>query len=241
MIKVVNVSWLQFPNAFEFNEHFLITILDHLYSCLFGTFLYNSEFTRIKEVSGNNVSEQMISLVSLALLECVISNSFISLGRIPRVSGLNTTDLLDSFDLHCHPQCHSYVTGSEDQDCLPVVLCELSTRGVHEPSLCALRTSTCLIPRGQPATYRIVDHLLYSLESQDETSGEKFEKVEKCSHGSWNLFLREIHVRDIHSVREVTTHSNHLLFPFVYYRICNFPTTVYLLVRCLMLPPKSPP
>ena len=31
----------QFPNAFEFNEHFLITILDHLYSCLFGTFLCN--------------------------------------------------------------------------------------------------------------------------------------------------------------------------------------------------------
>ena len=32
----------QFPSAFEFNEHFLITILDHLYSCLFGTFLCNT-------------------------------------------------------------------------------------------------------------------------------------------------------------------------------------------------------
>lgn len=32
---------LQFPNAFEFNEHFLITILDHLYSCRFGTFLFS--------------------------------------------------------------------------------------------------------------------------------------------------------------------------------------------------------
>lgn len=31
----------QFPCAFEFNEHFLITILDHLYSCRFGTFLCN--------------------------------------------------------------------------------------------------------------------------------------------------------------------------------------------------------
>ncbi|XP_063955284.1 myotubularin-related protein 2-like isoform X2 [Lytechinus pictus] len=39
----------QFPNAFEFNEHFLITILDHLYSCLFGTFLFNCERERIKE------------------------------------------------------------------------------------------------------------------------------------------------------------------------------------------------
>ncbi|MEE6496828.1 hypothetical protein FKM82_002497 [Ascaphus truei] len=39
----------QFPTAFEFNEHFLITILDHLYSCRFGTFLYNCESVREKE------------------------------------------------------------------------------------------------------------------------------------------------------------------------------------------------
>uniref|UniRef100_A0A4W3J848 Phosphatidylinositol-3,5-bisphosphate 3-phosphatase MTMR2 n=1 Tax=Callorhinchus milii TaxID=7868 RepID=A0A4W3J848_CALMI len=39
----------QFPTAFEFNEFFLITILDHLYSCLFGTFLFNSEQQRVKE------------------------------------------------------------------------------------------------------------------------------------------------------------------------------------------------
>ncbi|XP_033103102.1 myotubularin-related protein 2-like isoform X2 [Anneissia japonica] len=39
----------QFPNAFEFNESFLITILDHLYSCLFGTFLFNCECERVKE------------------------------------------------------------------------------------------------------------------------------------------------------------------------------------------------
>ncbi|XP_043829761.1 myotubularin-related protein 1 isoform X9 [Dromiciops gliroides] len=40
----------QFPSAFEFNELFLITILDHLYSCLFGTFLCNCEQQRLKEV-----------------------------------------------------------------------------------------------------------------------------------------------------------------------------------------------
>ncbi|XP_058907079.1 myotubularin-related protein 1 isoform X2 [Kogia breviceps] len=39
----------QFPSAFEFNELFLITILDHLYSCLFGTFLCNCEQQRLKE------------------------------------------------------------------------------------------------------------------------------------------------------------------------------------------------
>ena len=39
----------QFPSAFEFNETLLITILDHLYACLFGTFLFNSEKERVKE------------------------------------------------------------------------------------------------------------------------------------------------------------------------------------------------
>lgn len=39
----------QFPHAFQFNEQFLITILDHLYSCLFGTFLYNTDKMRHEE------------------------------------------------------------------------------------------------------------------------------------------------------------------------------------------------
>ncbi|CAL8283318.1 unnamed protein product [Boreogadus saida] len=33
----------QFPAAFEFNELFLVSVLDHLYSCLFETFLCSSE------------------------------------------------------------------------------------------------------------------------------------------------------------------------------------------------------
>uniref|UniRef100_A0A673ITL1 phosphatidylinositol-3,5-bisphosphate 3-phosphatase n=1 Tax=Sinocyclocheilus rhinocerous TaxID=307959 RepID=A0A673ITL1_9TELE len=54
-IKLNSAS--QFPTAFEFNELFLITILDHLYSCLFGTFLYNSEQERVeKEVNSKTVS-----------------------------------------------------------------------------------------------------------------------------------------------------------------------------------------
>ncbi|CAM5166504.1 unnamed protein product [Natator depressus] len=50
----------QFPAAFEFNELFLITILDHLYSCLFGTFLYNCEQERLKE----EISTKTVSLWS---------------------------------------------------------------------------------------------------------------------------------------------------------------------------------
>ncbi|KAG9508564.1 Myotubularin-related protein 7, partial [Fragariocoptes setiger] len=36
----------QHPNEFEFNENFLITLHDHLYSCQFGTFIGNSERER---------------------------------------------------------------------------------------------------------------------------------------------------------------------------------------------------
>lgn len=50
----------QFPTAFEFNEYFLVTILDHLYSCLFGTFLCNSEQQRGKE----NLPKRTVSLWS---------------------------------------------------------------------------------------------------------------------------------------------------------------------------------
>ncbi|CAC5385389.1 MTMR1_2 [Mytilus coruscus] len=50
----------QFPNAFEFNEHMLITILDHLYSCLFGTFLCNCEQARMTE----KLKEKTVSLWS---------------------------------------------------------------------------------------------------------------------------------------------------------------------------------
>ncbi|XP_075394856.1 phosphatidylinositol-3-phosphate phosphatase MTMR1 isoform X1 [Tenrec ecaudatus] len=51
-LQFVDCVWQmtrQFPSAFEFNELFLLTILDHLYSCLFGTFLCNCEQQRFKE------------------------------------------------------------------------------------------------------------------------------------------------------------------------------------------------
>ncbi|MXQ94541.1 hypothetical protein E5288_WYG003467 [Bos mutus] len=60
IISCVLLFDLQFPTAFEFNEYFLITILDHLYSCLFGTFLCNSEQQRGKE----NLPRRTVSLWS---------------------------------------------------------------------------------------------------------------------------------------------------------------------------------
>ena len=38
----------QYPSRFEFNERFLRRLLYHLYSCQYGTFLYNSEKERVE-------------------------------------------------------------------------------------------------------------------------------------------------------------------------------------------------
>ncbi|KAH6671538.1 myotubularin [Plectosphaerella plurivora] len=47
----------QFPNRFEFNERFLRRLLYHLYSCQYGTFLYNSEKQRhVAKVSERTAS-----------------------------------------------------------------------------------------------------------------------------------------------------------------------------------------
>ena len=42
----------QFDVSFEFNERFLIAVLDHLYSCRYGTFLCNFEKEHIEKVQG---------------------------------------------------------------------------------------------------------------------------------------------------------------------------------------------
>ncbi|KAK3580803.1 hypothetical protein CHS0354_025144 [Potamilus streckersoni] len=65
----VFVQWLdcvhqlikQFPCAFEFNEAYMVKLVQHTYSCLFGTFLCNMESDRRK----HNVRDHTASLWSL--------------------------------------------------------------------------------------------------------------------------------------------------------------------------------
>ncbi|KAG7218444.1 hypothetical protein INR49_020369, partial [Caranx melampygus] len=63
-VQFIDCVWQmtkQFPTAFEFNERLLLTILDHLYSCRFGTFLYNCESARDQ----HEVRSKTVSLWSL--------------------------------------------------------------------------------------------------------------------------------------------------------------------------------
>lgn len=39
----------QFPNSFEFNENFLIYILDSMFSGTYGTFLFNCEKEKLEK------------------------------------------------------------------------------------------------------------------------------------------------------------------------------------------------
>lgn len=54
----------QFPCSFEFNETFLVKLAHHVYSCLFGTFLCNSENERLK----GNVPRRTFSVWSFLKL-----------------------------------------------------------------------------------------------------------------------------------------------------------------------------
>lgn len=48
--QFVEATWQvmqQYPCAFQFNERFLLTIHDHVYSCQFGTFIGNCEKDRL--------------------------------------------------------------------------------------------------------------------------------------------------------------------------------------------------
>ncbi|KAL9980228.1 hypothetical protein ACROYT_G008784 [Oculina patagonica] len=54
----------QFPCSFEFNETFLVKLAQHAYSCLFGTFLCNSESERLK----GNILKRTFSVWSLLKL-----------------------------------------------------------------------------------------------------------------------------------------------------------------------------
>lgn len=65
-VQFIDCVWQlynQFTSAFEFNVRFLKTILDELYSCRFGTFLYNCE----RERSELQVKENTTSVWSFIL------------------------------------------------------------------------------------------------------------------------------------------------------------------------------
>lgn len=69
-LDCVHQIYKQFPNSFEFNEKFLITIFEHSYSSQYGTFLYNC----IKQQKEYNFTTRTTSLWSYVNLPSNIEN-----------------------------------------------------------------------------------------------------------------------------------------------------------------------
>ncbi|XP_071848456.1 phosphatidylinositol-3,5-bisphosphate 3-phosphatase MTMR3-like [Apostichopus japonicus] len=63
----------QFPTAFEFNETFLIKLAEHVYSCLFGTFLCNTKKERLDCV----VQENTCSVWAILQVEALTNKNFL--------------------------------------------------------------------------------------------------------------------------------------------------------------------
>lgn len=61
-LEAVRQVQRQFPDRFEFNERFLQQLYYHLYSCQFGTFLFNCEKDRRVGDGGPSPSERTISV-----------------------------------------------------------------------------------------------------------------------------------------------------------------------------------
>merc|ERR1712048_211245 len=65
-IQFLDCTWQlmqQFPKAFEFNSEFLMFLADEVYSCRFGTFLFNCEQDR-KEYDLENTTQSIWSYVN---------------------------------------------------------------------------------------------------------------------------------------------------------------------------------
>ena len=72
---------VQFPTAFQFNEHFLVTLHDHVYSCQFGTFFSNNEKERMLHMY---VHTYMHVCTCLDVQVCVLtSNVVLTFGLYP--------------------------------------------------------------------------------------------------------------------------------------------------------------
>lgn len=140
----------KFPAAFEFNEYFLVTILDHLYSCLFGTFLCNSEQQRMKEVSSD--------------FWCSMSES------LERAWSTKCVNINDLFYFYCYDKHTFCFTGDFQEDSVIVVLHKQPAGGVYQPFVCEL-FQPCAVPCSQLTSPGALGWLLHPLEPPHETSG----------------------------------------------------------------------
>ena len=102
-MRRLNVLSSQFPTAFEFNERLLLTILDHLYSCCFGTFLYNCESARDQHVRLEHSRPSLKLTLPCRALSLNVSLSLLSVQEV-RLKTVSLWSLVNSkMEMYLNP------------------------------------------------------------------------------------------------------------------------------------------
>ncbi|KAI9205686.1 protein-tyrosine phosphatase-like protein [Polychytrium aggregatum] len=78
--------WRQFPTQFEYSDKLFLALNDHIYSCQFGTFLFNNERERLMYRSGQN--QLPIQDVAFSIWDWILSNptEFLNPAYVPCAS-----------------------------------------------------------------------------------------------------------------------------------------------------------
>jgi hypothetical protein len=95
-LQFLDSLWQIYNNynqAFEYNEKLLIFIIDHFHSCMFGNFLADDEYTRIKEY---NVREKTKSIWEAVLINI---ESFLNQNYNPNEFDIIITPNKESFNI----------------------------------------------------------------------------------------------------------------------------------------------
>jgi len=112
----------QYPCEFEFNEHFLITISDHAYSCQFGTFMCNSDKER-NEYCIRTKTVSLWSYLNSSLHE--FQNPFYRpnnpMGVITRVSSTQNIKLWNNYYFRWRPDIQLQHVYTPSQYCLDLL------------------------------------------------------------------------------------------------------------------------
>lgn len=138
--------YTQFPCAFEFNERYLMLILDHLYSCRFGTFLYDSEKGRVEAEARRRTVSLWTYLSTIERV--VITNPFYHPHNAPRkIWKASVTATRQCFEIPVQPAASKNQNGLMDVFVPPV-----SSHAQYEESLSATSSSPSISPKQEDST-----------------------------------------------------------------------------------------
>lgn len=164
----------QFPCAFEFNERYLMLILDHLYSCRFGTFLYDSEKGRVEAEARRRTVSLWTYLSTIERV--VITNPFYHPHNAPRkIWKASVTATRQCFEIPMQPRS-PVGSKTSNQNGLMDIVPPVSSLAHYEESLSATSSSPSISPKQEDSTTEAdIDDFIDAMHSElSENSVETY-------------------------------------------------------------------